>query len=573
MKSQLEIPQKPTRKFIPETLDLDNWEVVEPILKDLADRNIESKEDLTKWLEDRSELEAVFSENVGRRYIKMTVNTKDEEAAKSYEHFVTNINPKIAPYDDVLNKKLNDCPFKKQLTDSGFDIYFRGVEKAIEIYRDENNELFAKDAQLGQKYGAVSGKQTVTYNGEEITMQQAGTFLKSTDRNERKEVFEITAKRRLEDAQEMDAILTEMVALRTKAAKNAGFDNYRDFKFQSMGRFDYEVKDCFEFHESIAKEIVPLITTFLEERKTKLGFENLQPYDLSVSLDGKAPLKPFNTGAEMLDKTIALFSEIDTYCGERLEIMKAMNHLDLESKTGKAPGGYNYPLYEIGVPFIFMNSVGLHRDLVTMVHEGGHAVHSFLSRELPLTPFKNLTSEIAELASMSMELFSMEHWDLIYSDDEDLKKAKKEQLEGVLEVLPWVATVDAYQHWLYENPEHSIEERHQAWLKISGQFSSKITDWTNYKAYQKVTWQKQLHIYEVPFYYIEYGMAQLGAIALWRNYKQNPKETLEKYKHALSLGYTKSIPEIYEAAGIKFDFSRTYVSELARFVKEELGKL
>ncbi len=573
MKSQLEIPQKPTRKFIPETLDLDNWEVVEPILKDLADRNIESKEDLTKWLEDRSELEAVFSENVGRRYIKMTVNTKDEEAAKSYEHFVTNINPKIAPYDDVLNKKLNDSPFKKQLTDSGFDIYFRGVAKAIEIYRDKNNELFAKDAQLGQKYGAVSGKQTVIYNGEEITMQQAGTFLKSTERNERKEVFEITAKRRLEDAQEMDAILTEMVALRTKAAKNAGFDNYRDFKFQSMGRFDYEVKDCFEFHESIAKEIVPIVATFLEERKTKLGFENLQPYDLSVSLDGKAPLKPFNTGAEMLDKTIALFYEIDTYCGERLEIMKAMNHLDLESKTGKAPGGYNYPLYEIGVPFIFMNSVGLHRDLVTMVHEGGHAVHSFLSRELPLTTFKNLTSEIAELASMSMELFSMEHWDLIYTNEEDLKKAKKEQLEGVLEVLPWVATVDAYQHWLYENPEHSIEERHQAWLKISEQFSSKITDWSNYQTYQKITWQKQLHIYEVPFYYIEYGMAQLGAIALWRNYKRNPKETLEKYKHALSLGYTKSIPEIYEAAGVKFDFSRTYVSELARFVKEELGKL
>jgi oligoendopeptidase F len=573
MKSQLEIPQKPTRKFIPETLDLDNWEVVEPILKDLADRNIENKEDLTKWLEDRSELEAVFSENVGRRYIKMTVNTKDEEAAKSYEHFVTNINPKIAPYDDVLNKKLNDSPFKTQLTGSGFDIYFRGVAKAIEIYRDENNDLFAKDAQLGQKYGAVSGKQTVTYKGEEITMQQAGTFLKSTDRNERKEVFELTANRRLEDAKEMDEILSEMVALRTKAAKNAGFNNYRDFKFQSMGRFDYEVKDCFEFHESIAKEIVPIVTTFLEERKTKLGFENLQPYDLSVSLDGKAPLKPFNTGAEMLDKTIALFYEIDTYCGERLEIMKEMNHLDLESKTGKAPGGYNYPLYEIGVPFIFMNSVGLHRDLVTMVHEGGHAVHSFLSRELPLTPFKNLTSEIAELASMSMELFSMEHWDLIYTNEEDLKKAKREQLEGVLEVLPWVATVDAYQHWLYENPEHSIEERHLAWLKISGQFSSKITDWSNYKEVQKITWQKQLHIYEVPFYYIEYGMAQLGAIALWRNYKQNPKETIEKYKYALSLGYTKSIPEIYEAAGVKFDFSRTYVSELARFVKEELGKL
>lgn len=573
MKNTLDIPQKPARKFIPENLNLDNWSEVEPLLKDLAERKIDNKETFNKWLLDRSEMEAVFAENVGRRYIKMTVNTKDEDAAKSYEHFVTNINPKISPFDDILNKKLNDSPFKNELNEVGYDIYFRGVQSAIELYRDENNELFAKDAQLGQKYGALSGKQTITYKGEEITMQQAATHLKSTDRAERKEVFDLTAQRRLEDANEMDNILTEMVQIRTEAAKNAGFDNYRDYKFKAMGRFDYEVKDCLNFHQSIAKEIVPIVKTFAEERKAKLGYEKLKPYDLSVSLDGKAPLKPFQSGEEMLDKTIELFYKIDTYCGERLEIMKEMKHLDLESKTGKAPGGYNYPLYEIGVPFIFMNSVGLHRDLVTMVHEGGHAVHSFLSRDLPLTSFKSLTSEIAELASMSMELISMEHWDSIYNNPEDLKKAKKEQLEGVLEVLPWVATVDAYQHWLYENANHSVSERHAAWLEISQKFSTNTTDWSDYPKYQKITWQKQLHIFEVPFYYIEYGMAQLGAIAMWRNYKQNPTKTMQQYKEALALGYTKSIPEVYEAAGVKFDFSEEYVSELASFVKEELKAL
>ena len=573
MKNTLDIPQKPARKFIPENLNLDEWSEVEPLLKDLADRNISTKEEFNKWLLDRSEMEAVFAEKVGRRYIKMTVNTKDEAAAKSYEHFVTNINPKISPFDDILNKKLNDNSFKKDLKGDGYDIYFRGVQSAIELYRDENNELFAKDAQLGQKYGSVSGKQTINYKGEEITMQQAGTHLKSTDRAERKEVFDLTAQRRMEDAEEMDTILTDMVKIRTEAAKNAGFDNYRDYKFKAMGRFDYEVKDCFNFHESIAKEIVPIVKTFAEERKSKLGLETLKPYDLSVSLDGKPPLKPFTSGEEMLDKTIELFYKIDTYCGERLEIMKEMKHLDLESKTGKAPGGYNYPLYEIGVPFIFMNSVGLHRDLVTMVHEGGHAVHSFLSRDLPLTSFKSLTSEIAELASMSMELISMEHWDNIYDNEEDLKKAKKEQLEGVLEVLPWVATVDAYQHWLYENANHTVSERHAAWLEISKKFSTNTTDWSDYKDYQNVTWQKQLHIFEVPFYYIEYGMAQLGAIAMWRNYKQNPSKTMQQYKDALALGYTKSIPEVYSAAGVEFDFSETYVSELASFVKEELKKL
>jgi oligoendopeptidase F len=570
--SNLEIPVKPKRNFVPEDINWDNWEEVKPLLEDLANRSIDSLDGLKKWLSDRSEMEAVVAENVGRRYIKMTVNTTDEAAAKSYEHFVTEINPLMSPYDDQLNRKLNDCEFKAELTESGYKIYFRGIASAIEIYRDENNELAAKDAQLGQKYGAVSGKQAITYQGEEITMQQAGTHLKSTDRAVRKEVFDLVASRRLADGKEMDEILTEMVQIRTEMGKNAGFENYRDFKFKSMGRFDYTVQDCFNFHNSIEKEIVPIVKTFTQERIDKLGHE-LKPYDTAVSLDGKPPLKPFETGEEMLSKTIDLFYKIDQYCGERLEIMKAMEHLDLESKKGKAPGGYNYPLYEIGVPFIFMNSVGLQRDLVTMVHEGGHAVHSFLSRELPLTPFKSLTSEIAELASMSMELISMEHWEDIYDDAEELKRAKKEQLKGVLEVLPWVATVDAYQHWLYENANHSVEERHAAWLKISGRFSSNLVDWSDYPEYKEVTWQKQLHIYEVPFYYIEYGMAQLGAIAMWRNYKNDPAKTMEQYKAALALGYTKSIPEVYETAGVKFDFSQEYVSELASFVKGELAKL
>jgi oligoendopeptidase F len=571
--NRLEIPQKPQRKFVPEDINMDDWNAIEPLLISLSEREISTKEELSKWLKDRSEMEAVFEENLGWRYIKMTINTKDEEAAKSYEHFIAHINPKISPYDDILNKKLNSSPFKKELTDAGFPIYFRGVESAIALYRDENNELFAKDAQLGQKYGAAIGKQNITFQGKEITMQQAGTYLKNPDRNIRKEVFELTTDRRMQDAGELDNILTEMIAIRDKMAKNADFENYRDYKFKALGRFDYEVRDCFNFHESIEKEIVPIVETFTKERKEKLGYNQLKPYDLSVSLDGKPPLQPFKSGEEMLRKTTELFYAIDAYCGERLEIMKSMNHLDLESKVGKAPGGYNYPLYEIGVPFIFMNSVGLQRDLVTMIHEGGHAVHSFLTRDLTLTAFQSFPSEVAELASMSMELISMEHWDIIYTDKEELKRAKKEQLEGVLDILPWVATVDAFQHWLYENPNHTIEERHEAWLKVSQRFSSNITDWSDYSDYKKVTWHKQLHIFEVPFYYIEYGMAQLGAVAMWRNYKKNPKQTMQQYKEALALGYTQSIPEIYKAAGIQFDFSQAYVSELANFVKEELAKI
>jgi oligoendopeptidase F len=253
--------------------------------------------------------------------------------------------------------------------------------------------------------------------------------------------------------------------------------------------------------------------------------------------------------------------------------MREMNHLDLESRKGKAPGGYNYPLAEIGVPFIFMNATSTLRDMVTIMHEGGHAVHSFLTRKLELGDFKNPPSEVAELASMSMELISMDHWNLFFQKKEDLKRAKIEHLEQIIETLPWVATIDKFQHWIYENPTHNHDERRVVWNKIFQQFSDSITDWTGLEENRNYLWQKQLHLFEVPFYYIEYGMAQLGAIAVWKNYKENHIKGLKGYMDALKLGYTKTIPEVYAAANIKFDFSKTYISELMAFVKEELHKL
>ena len=252
--------------------------------------------------------------------------------------------------------------------------------------------------------------------------------------------------------------------------------------------------------------------------------------------------------------------------------MQEMKHLDLESKDGKAPGGFMYPLYEIGVPFIYMNAVGSQRDLVTMVHEGGHAIHSFLSRNLELTEFKSTPSEIAELASMSMELLSMKHWDVFYSDENELKRAKKEQLEKALEGLPWIAAIDKFQHWIYTT-KHSSEERKQKWIEIDQELGNQVINWEGQENSHAIMWQRQLHLYEVPFYYIEYGMAQLGAIAIWREFILKGEEALDNYIEALKLGYTKSISKIYETAGIKFDFSAPYVKELAEFIKIELSKI
>jgi oligoendopeptidase F len=305
----------------------------------------------------------------------------------------------------------------------------------------------------------------------------------------------------------------------------------------------------------------------------QLNVDALRPWDKAVDPEGKDALKAFNDGKELTDKTIECFYKIDAYLGQCLSIMKEMGHLDLESRKGKAPGGYNYPLSEIGVPFIFMNATSTLRDMVTIMHEGGHAIHNFLTRELELNDFKSTPSEVAELASMSMELISMDHWDIFFSNPDDLKRAKREHLEDLIETLPWVATIDKYQHWLYENPTHSLDERRQNWNRIFDEFTDTVTDWSGLQDAKDYLWQKQLHLYEVPFYYIEYGMAQLGAIAVWRNYRQDKQKGLEGYMNALKLGYMKSIPEVYKAANIKFDFSRPYIKELMEFVKKELDAI
>lgn len=569
----ISIPTPSPRKLLPEQLKITNWEVLYPYFEELKDRKINTLEDLKSWLLDRSELEAVLEEDAGWRYIKMTIDTSNKQLADSYAFFVSEISPKTAPYEDAYNKKFLQSSYVDLLEGQEFEIYQRGIKKAIELFREENISLFADIAKESQKYGSISGGQTVELDGQIVTMQQAAKELKGADRTRRKMVFELMIARRLKDVAALDTLFNSLLELRHKVAENANFDNFRDYKFEAMGRFDYSIQDCFNFHDSIAEEIVPIVTEFQKEKKSQLGYSELKPYDLDIDPSGKPPLNPFKTGEELLDKSIKVFYQIDPYFGECLETMREMGHLDLVSKKGKSPGGYNYPLYEVGVPFIFMNAVGTQRDLITMIHEGGHAVHSFLSRELKLTAFKSLPSEVAELASMSMELISMDYWDVFYADETELKRAKKEQLETLLKILPWVAIVDKFQHWIYTNPNHTQEQRIDQWNSINDSFSGGHIDWSGFEEAKSTSWHRQLHIFEVPFYYIEYGMAQLGAIAVWRNYKNNPQKAIEQYMAALKLGFTKSIPDIYAAAGIKFDFSREYVKELADFVKMELRKL
>lgn len=561
------------RHYLNPDFKITNWDALKPLLDELKNREIQSAEDLKKWLKDHSELEAVISEDGAWRYIKMTCNTQDEALQNDFNFFVTEIEPHLAPYANDLNKKLVESPFLNALTGDGYDVYIRGVKKNIELFREKNIPLQTELRQKEQEFGGISAAQSINYNGEEMTLQKAATFFKNQDRTLRETIYHKIQDRRGKDEEALNNLYTNLIQLRHQIALNTGFKNYRDYKHEDLGRFDYTVQDCFNFHDAIAKNIVPLVRDNEQERKNALKLDSYRPWDREVDVDGKEPLKPFSNGKDLTEKTIRCFKNIDPYFSECISTMDKMGRLDLESRIGKAPGGYNYPLMETDVPFIFMNAVGLHRDMVTMVHEGGHAVHAFLAAPLELTEFKGTPSEVAELASMGMELISMEHWETFFPNADDLKRAKKEQLDKVLQGLPWIAQIDKFQHWVYEHPDHQVADRYQYWMELSKEFGTGIVDYQGLENNLKRSWQVQLHLFEVPFYYIEYGMAQLGAIALWRNYKQNPKQALQQYKNALKLGYTKSIPEIYQAAGIEFNFSPAYVKELADFVKQEYEKL
>lgn len=569
----MKTPTKPPRTFIPESANLDQWETLEPLLTDLRDRALTDLSALRKWVADLSEFEAVMEEHVAWKYIKMTIDTSDEALTKDYQHFISEIQPKLAPFSDALNKKLVQNEFTNGLQDDGYKIYLNKLGLEIKIFREKNIELLSSLRQKSQEYGAATGGLSVEFKGETLTMPAAGAKLQETDRALRKEVFEAMHNKRAEIKENLDSIFNDLIKGRNEVALNADYKNFRDYAFDMLGRVDYEVQDCFNFHDSIASEISPLVGQFQKNRKEAMGVDVLKPYDTSVDPSGKAPLRPFEDAEDLINKSIEVFKRVDPYFGDCLSTMNTMGHLDLASKPGKAPGGYNYPLYEIGVPFIFMNAVGTQRDMVTMMHEGGHAVHSFLTRDLPVTAFKSCPSEVAELASMAMELLSMDHWDVFYDDQEELKRAKKDHLQDLLSVLPWIAIIDEFQHWIYENPSHSTDDRYKQWNVILEKYNSGVVDWTGYEDARDLNWQKQLHLFEVPFYYIEYGMAQLGAIAVYRNYRKDPKKAVEQYKAALELGYTKSIPEIYETAGIKFDFSQAYVRDLAKFIQEELAAI
>jgi len=565
--------KKLPRHFLPKDFEVKDWPSLEPYFKELLDRPIDSAASLEQWLKDISELESVVSEDACWRQIKMTCDTENKSLEDAFNFFMMEIQPKIQPYSDLLNRKLVENPFAAQLDHQKFFTYLRNVKKNIDLFREENIPLQASLSVEAQRFGMISGKMTITMKEEEYTLQQASKFLEDPDRSIREEAYRKINERRLQDKAELNALYTSLLQKRHQVALNTGFANYRDFRFAELGRFDYTKEDCYQFHEAVKLHVMPLVDQLYEAKKKKLGVDTLRPWDIEAEPVGVEPLRPFTTGEELVKKTIECFRKMRPFFGDCLEKMRMMGHLDLESRKGKAPGGYNCPLAESGAPFIFMNAAGQLDDVTTMVHEGGHAIHSFLAHPLELNGFKDYPTEIAEVASMSMELFSMDYWKVFFTKPEELIRAKEQQLERVITIFPWIATIDKFQHWVYENPNHTEEERVANWLRISAEFTSSVIDFSGLSAYREYSWQRQLHLFEVPFYYIEYGIAQLGAIGLWQQFKESPDKAINNYITALQLGGTRTLPELFKAAGLNFNFSPDHISGLMKFVKTELDNL
>ncbi len=557
--------------FVPQDIDAGSWDQIEPLLNALLEREINSAAELETWLHDRSELEAAISEVAAQRYIAMTCDTEDETIKAAFLDFVENIEPRFKPVAFELDRKYIACPHRSNLDVARYGVLDRDTEMDVKLFREENVELETKLTKLGQQYSEVCGAMMVEFDGEERTMPQMAKYSQVTDRAVREASFRAVADRRLQDADQINDIYDEMIKLRAQIAVNAGYENFRDYMFDQMHRFDYTPEDCKQFHAACDKVIIPIQNRMNSDRSNALGIDPLRPWDLAVDAKGRDPLRPFEGAQALIDGAGRIFEKMDTQLGTLYKRLLAPGCLDLESRKGKAPGGYQYNRDRSREPFIFMNAAGLHRDVTTMLHEGGHAFHSMLCEKDPLLHYRHSPMEFAEVASMSMELTSLPFLNEFYSE-EDANRARREQFESVIQILPWVATIDAFQHWVYTNPTHTRAERSEYWLSLLKRFGPDV-DWTGLEKYQPDSWQRQLHLFDVPFYYIEYGIAQLGALQLWLQYNRSAESAIANYTKALTLGGSAPLPTLYETAGIKLAFDAEMIEPLMNEVNQELDKL
>ncbi len=567
------LPAHQPRSFVPEQIDLGDWNRVGPLFDMLEARAPACRTiaEFERWLMDGGELAAALDEEASKRYIAMTCHTDSSEAEKAYLHFVEQIDPQLKPRQFKLSQIFLAHPLRAQLPKDRYFVYDRNTQLHVELYRPENVALETEEAKLCQQYQKLSGSLTVRFRGEEKTLVQMGRYLEETDRALRQETWELVTNRRLQEADAFETIFEQLLALRERIAANSGFPNYLQYAFRMRGRFDYTAEDCLKFHDAIASEVMPVVRQLQAERRAHLGLPALRPWDLSVDPLNRPPLRPFDHVEKMVSETQEIFNKLDPQLAQDFQLMRTLRLLDLDNRKGKAPGGYQSTLAESRLPFIFMNAVGVQRDVETLLHESGHAFHALATRGEALYGYRSAPIEFCEVASMSMELLGNRYIETFYAPDQ-AKRARRDHLQGVVGIFPWIATVDAFQHWIYSHPGHTRAQRQQAWLDLMDRFGGDV-DWSGFDKARANLWHRQLHIFIHPFYYVEYGIAQLGALQVWANSRRDSKQALQSYHQSLALGGSRPLPELFKAAGCTFDFSAQTVRPLLDLVRSELSQL
>jgi len=566
-----ELPLEYPRRFLPPDLPAGDWKEIAPFFEDLEKRKLHSPKDLEQALLDLSELLSAVEEEGAIRYIRMTCDTTNPEYEKAYLTFVEEVAPKVEEALHRLRVKFASAPAWKDLDPKRYLVLKRKWENAIAIFREENIPLKVEEEKLGQRYQKIFGAMTVEFEGRTQTLQQMAKYLEEPDRRTREKAWELISERRLKDKDELESIFEELLSFRQKRAENAGFENFRDFAFRERERFDYGPKECEAFHKGVEEAVVPLLRQLHKERAKRLGLKKLRPWDLLCDPEGRPPLSPFKEAEELVTGVQEIFLRLDPRLGELFRRMAELRLLDLANRPGKAPGGYQSTLTERRLPFIFMNAVGRDQDLWTILHESGHAFHTLLSRDEPLHMYRDPPLEFAEVASMGMELLASPFLDVFYPEEADRRRSLEEHLYGIVRLLCWVATIDAFQHWVYTHPGHSRVERHKAWVEIFQRFSG-LEDWSGYEEVLEHEWHRQLHLFLAPFYYIEYGIAQLGALRLWGKAQEDRKRAIEKYIEALKLGGGKPLPELFSTAELPFDFGPDSLSQAAKTIHRALNR-
>ncbi|HHT7221118.1 TPA: M3 family oligoendopeptidase [Bacillus cereus] len=555
------------------TIDISNVLQLEKTLSTLLNKMISSKLDLENWLKEQSKVIWEIEEQLRSHYIAFQCNTDDEGIKDTFEHDQQFVKPLLKRYQNLLDNKYLESPFRMELDSNVYGLLDTKINNAQKLFCEENIELEIQEDKLVTEYFEITGGLSAIWDEEEKTITELQSYLQDSNRDIRKKAKTIISEQFLSVEKELQNILNQLIEIRHQKAKNIQLENYRDYMFKKYERFDYSAIDCYELAESIRKYVVPLKDKIMLEKKEKLQVDTLRPWDVSAVTPDQKVLKPIANENDLIEKSTHIFNKLDVEFSALLNRMYKHNCLDLTSRKGKAAGGFCEYLPASQLSYIFMNLNYTQDDIITFIHEMGHSIHNELIKPLELRQYIEIPAETAELASMTMELFSLNYWDTFYTDKKDLKQAKINFFKDVISYLPIMLIVDQFQHWLYENPIHTSEERNEKYLQLQKHYQSSVIHIDGYENWIATSWLPVLHIFEVPFYYIEYAIAQLGALQMYKQYKEVPKQTLENYKKALSLGSSQSIKEVYDAAGIRFDFSGETIKELMLFVEKELELL